>query len=126
VTYGGGLRVSEVTPLHHEDLDRERQLIRVVQGKGQKDRYTLLPRCVLEPLEHYQAVYAEPSAWLFPQRQRAERPLDPTCAQKVYYAAKERAGITKTGGIHALRLMFRLFSRPRPAELGCQIARAGA
>jgi integrase/recombinase XerD len=53
VTYGGGLRLSEVTHLHHEDLDHERQLIRVVAGKGQKDRYTLLPQCVLEPVERY-------------------------------------------------------------------------
>jgi integrase/recombinase XerD len=106
VTYGGGLRVSEVVRLHHEDLDRERQLIRVVAGKGQKDRYTLLPRCVLEPLERYRAVYGQPSPWVFAQRQCPERPLDPTCAQKVYYAAKQRAGITKTGGIHAMRHAF--------------------
>jgi integrase/recombinase XerD len=103
VTYGGGLRVSEVTHLRHEDLDRDRQLIRVVQGKGQKDRYTLLPRCVLEPVERYRTVYGRPSPWVFAQRQHPERPLDPTCAQKVYYSAKARVGITKVGGIHALR-----------------------
>lgn len=43
--------------------------------------------------------------WLFPQRRRAA-PLDPTTAQKIYYAAKQRAGITKGGGIHALRHAF--------------------
>jgi integrase/recombinase XerD len=46
LAYGGGLRVSEVVHLRWGDLDRDRGLIRVEQGKGNKDRYTVLPRCV--------------------------------------------------------------------------------
>jgi site-specific recombinase XerD len=48
-TYAAGLRVSEVTHLRIGDLSSERQQIRVVQGKGRKDRYTLLsPRLLVE------------------------------------------------------------------------------
>ena len=57
LAYGGGLRVSEVVHLRWSDLDRERGLIRVEQGKGKKDRYTVFPRCVREVLERYRKVY---------------------------------------------------------------------
>jgi site-specific recombinase XerD len=50
-------------------------------------------------------VYRPALPWLFPQR-RKPVPLDPSTVQKMYYAAKWRAGITKAGGIHALRHAF--------------------
>jgi integrase/recombinase XerD len=50
-------------------------------------------------------VYRPVRPWLFPQRRKAA-PMDPTTAQKIYYATKQRAGITKIGGIHALRPAF--------------------
>lgn len=103
-TYAGGLRVSEVVRLRDHDLDADRMLIRVEQGKGRKDRYTLLSRRLLEELRHYERVY-RPTPWLFPQRHRAV-PMDPSSAQRMYYAAKARAGIHKQGGIHALRHAF--------------------
>jgi integrase/recombinase XerD len=56
-------------------------------------------------LRHYWQVHRPAQPWLFPQRRKAA-PLDPTTAQKIYYAAKRRAGITKAGGIHALRHSF--------------------
>jgi site-specific recombinase XerD len=105
-TYGGGLRVSEVVRLRPSDLDAERGLIRVEQGKGKKDRYTLFPRRIGALLGRYEAVYGPARTWLFPQRRRPDRPLDIPTAQKMYYAAKRRAGITKQGGIHALRHAF--------------------
>jgi site-specific recombinase XerD len=104
-TYGGGLRVSEVVHLRVSDIDAQRDLLRVEQGKGRKDRYTLLgPRLVAE-LRHYWQVYRPAPPWLLPQRGKAA-PMDPATAQKIYYAAKHRAGITKVGGIHALRHSF--------------------
>jgi len=106
LTYGGGLRVSEVVRLRHEDLDRERGLIRIEQGKGAKDRYTLLAERAHGDLERYRRVYGETSAWVFPQRGGAQRPMDPTTAQRIYYAAKSCAGVKKRGGIHALRHAF--------------------
>jgi len=104
-TYGGGLRVSEVVRLRVSDIDAQRGMIRVEQGKGRKDRYTLLGPRLLAELRHYWQVYRPVQPWLFPQRHKAA-PMDPTTAQKIYYAAKRRAGITKAGGIHALRHSF--------------------
>jgi integrase/recombinase XerD len=104
-TYGGGLRVSEVVRLRVTDIDAQRGMIRVEQGKGRKDRYTLLGPRLLAELRHYWQVYRPAPPWLFPQRHKAA-PMDPTTAQKPYYAAKRRAGITKAGGIHVLRHAF--------------------
>ena len=104
-TYGGGLRVSEVVRLRVSDIDAGRGMLRVEQGKGGKDRYTLLgPRLVTE-LRHYWQLYRPALPWLFPQRTKPS-PMDTSTAQKIYYAAKARAGITKAGGIHALRHAF--------------------
>lgn len=104
-TYGGGLRVSEVVRLRVSDIDAQRDLIRVEQGKGRKDRYTLLGPRLLAELRQYWQGYHPTRPWLFPQRTKAV-PLDSSTAQKMYYAAKQRAGITKVGGIHALRHAF--------------------
>lgn len=104
-TYGGGLRVSEVVRLRVNDVDAERGMLRVEQGKGRKDRYTLLGPRLLAELRHYWQVDHPARPGLFPQR-RKPVPLDPSTAQKLYYAAKRRAGITKAGGSHALRHAF--------------------
>jgi integrase/recombinase XerD len=104
-TYGGGLRVSEVVRLRVSDIDAQRDVLRVEQGKGRKDRYTLLGPRLLAELRQYWQGYRPVQPWLFPQR-RHPRSMDPTTAQKLYYAAKRRAGITKAGGIHALRHAF--------------------
>jgi site-specific recombinase XerD len=102
-TYGGGLRVSEAVALRPSDIDAERAVIRVVQGKGQKDRYTVWAERLVRELAQYYAVYGSPTHWAFPQRREATRHLDVASAQKIYTAAKRRAGIAKVGGIHALR-----------------------
>ncbi len=104
-TYGGGLRVSEVVRLRVSAIDAERDLLRIEQGKGRKDRYTLLGARLLGELRQYWQVYRPQPPWLFPQRTQPG-PLDPSTAQRMYYAAKQRAGITKAGGIHALRHAF--------------------
>jgi site-specific recombinase XerD len=102
-TYAAGLRVSEVVNLKVGDIDSDRMSLRVEQGKGAKDRYTLLSPRLLEELRSYWRI-DRPPVWLFPSR--TGRPLDVTAAQKIYYAAKLRARITKRGGIHALRHAF--------------------
>lgn len=106
ITYGGGLRVSEVVRLRYKDLDTDRKLIRVEQGKGRKDRYTLLPKRVISEIERYRQVYPEPSPWLFSCHRKTSQPVNVNTAQKAYYGAKRMAGIEKRGGIHALRHAF--------------------
>jgi site-specific recombinase XerD len=103
-TYGAGLRVSEVVNLKLSDIDSCRMMIRVRQGKGNKDRYTMLSNRLLTELRAYYKEH-KPPLWLFYGRQR-DAQMSIGTAQKIYYSSKERAGITKEGGIHTLRHCF--------------------
>lgn len=103
-TYAAGLRVSEVCHLRVADIDSERMALRVEQGKGARDRYSLLPPQLLETLRLYWRTY-RPRVWLFPQR-HADIPVEPGQAQKWFYAARDKAGIAKRVGIHSLRHAF--------------------
>jgi integrase/recombinase XerD len=102
--YGGGLRVSEVVHLQPRDIHSERMLIRVNQGKGRKDRYTLLSHRLLEELRTYWRAY-RPQTWLFPGRD-SSRPLPASSVKKIFTAAKQRAGIQHGHGMHSLRHSF--------------------
>jgi site-specific recombinase XerD len=103
-TYAAGLRVSEVVRLQLTDLDRERLMIRVDQGKRRKDRYTILSPRLLTELDRYGASRSL-TQWLFPARQ-GDQPMSPSTAQHIFVAAKARAGIQKPGSIHLLRHAF--------------------
>lgn len=103
-TYAAGLRVSELIALKITDIDKARMNIRVKQGKGKKDRYTLLPNKLLEELKMYWKVY-KPAYWMFPVIKGSEH-ISVDTAQKAYYKAVERAGIKRKGGIHTLRHSF--------------------
>lgn len=102
-TYGGGLRVSEVVNLKVTDIHSPRMMLHIRQGKGSKDRYTILSQRLLTELRQYW-LDQRPEDWLFPNPHG--KSLSRTCLQQVYYQAKERAGITRGGGIHALRHSF--------------------
>lgn len=104
-TYGAGLRLLEVCHLKPTDIDSDRMTIRVEQGKGAKDRYTLLSPRLLEELRRYWFAY-RPKQWLFPSPRDPEQPLSGHTAHRIFHAAKDRAGIAKAGGIHALRHAF--------------------
>ncbi|MBU4471999.1 MAG: site-specific integrase, partial [Proteobacteria bacterium] len=103
--YSGGLRVSEAVSLKPAHIDSERMLIRVEDSKGAKDRYTLLSKKLLEELRLYWKV-CKPKHWLFPSTRNPEHPIDTSTAQKIFYNAKNKAGITKGNGIHVLRHCF--------------------
>jgi integrase len=98
--YGCGLRLSEVLAVRVADIDSERKLLRIDQGKGAKDRLVPLSPTLLEDLRAYWRLY-RPSHWLFAGR--AGEPLCPTSLQRAFNHAKRRAGVTKVGGIHGLR-----------------------
>lgn len=115
--YGSGLRVSEVVALRPTDIDVERGVVRVVQGKGCKDRYTVLSHRLAMEIECYYEERGRPETWVFWRRNDPSRHCDVTTAQRIYYGAKERAGITKQGGIHALRHAFATHSLEAGVEL---------
>ena len=103
-TYAGGLRVSEVVKLKIKDIHSERMLIRVDQGKGKKDRYTILSERLLKELRIYWTMH-RPRLWLFPSKDPS-KPMHIGTAQKIYYTAKKRAKIKRGRGIHTLRHCF--------------------
>ena len=104
VAYAGGLRLGELIHLKVTDIDSSRMMIRVEQGKGNKDRYTLLSKRLLNELRAYWKAY-QPKTWLFPGK-TPDKPLSESAVQKAIIVAKAKAGIRKSGGIHALRHCF--------------------
>ena len=105
-TYAAGLRVSETCALQVTDIESaaERMCLKVRQGKGAQDRYTLLSPRLLETLRLYWHE-RRPRTWLFPNR-AGTAPIDHKTAQRMYYAARDAAGIPCAGGIHSLRHAF--------------------
>jgi integrase/recombinase XerD len=103
-TYAAGLRVSEVVELVPTNIDSKRMLIRIVNSKRNKDRYTLLSVRLLEELRAYWKVY-QPRTWLFP-RPHGDRPFSDDKARAIFNEAKAKAGINKGGSIHVLRHCF--------------------
>lgn len=105
-TYAAGLRVSEVCALQVTDIESapDRMCLKVRQGKGGQDRYTLLSPRLLESLRRYWCD-RRPRQWLFPNPS-GTAPIDPTTAQRTYAAARDAAGIAPEGGIHTLRHAF--------------------
>lgn len=99
--YGCGLRVSELVAVKVRHVDGERHLLHVEQGKGAKDRAVIVSPTLLMHLRHYWQAY-RPRIWLLPGQRRSE-PLGIQTAQRVFTAAKRRAGVEKVGGIHSLR-----------------------
>jgi len=102
--YGGGLRVSELVRLQPRDIHTERMLIRVEQGKGRKDRYTLLSPRLLEELRAYWREY-RPVRWLFEGRQAGQH-LVARSAGDLFDRIKARARVQHGHGIHCLRHSF--------------------
>ena len=106
LAYGGGLRVSEVIKLKPGDTDSDRMSIWIRGAKGNKDRIVPLSPALLIILRSYAFQYnIGKKGWLFPGEDPNNH-YTTRSLQMVLKQAKERAGLTKEGGIHALRHSF--------------------
>jgi integrase/recombinase XerD len=104
-TYSAGLRASEVIALKPGDIESDRMLIKVENGKGKKDRYTLLSEKLLKELRHYYKSF-RPKTYLFPSSSKKDAPLCYESLRSVYEAARKKAGVNKGPGLHTLRHTF--------------------
>jgi site-specific recombinase XerD len=104
VAYGAGLRVSEVVALKVSDIDSQRMVIRVEQGKGRKDRYVMLSPHLLDLLRAWWKL-ARPQGWLFPGQNRLN-PLTTRQLNRACHAAADTAEIGKRVSLHTLRHSF--------------------
>lgn len=102
--YGSGLRLGELLDLKVSDIDSERMTIVVKSGKGNKDRRALLPRTLLSELRSYDQLF-RPESWLFYATSKHQK-LCRDSISKAFKEAKRKAGVTREGGIHALRHCF--------------------
>lgn len=103
-TYAAGLRVSEATHLRVTDIDSERMVLRVDQGKGRKDRYVMLSPRLLDTLRAYWRS-ERPRLWLFPG-DRPEQPITKGAVEAACQKARRVAGLTKPITPHSLRHAF--------------------
>ena len=102
--YAAGLRISEVLHLKPAAIDRRRMVIRVEQGKGQKDRYVMLSPKLLETLVHYWQV-VRPRQWLFPG-DIPGKPLTRHAVDLACRVALGQSGLTKPVTPHSFRHAF--------------------
>lgn len=102
--YSAGLRLSEATHLQIGDIDSETMRILIRNGKGQKGRYVMLSKRLLEILRDYWKSY-RPKGWLFPGKD-PRQPISPTSVQKAFARAKKVARIEKKATPHSLRHSF--------------------
>jgi len=104
LAYGAGLRIGEAVRVRLSDIDRQRKVLRVSQGKRKKDRYTVLSPALLEMLDRY-CWAARPEDLLFTTRFK-DRPITASTLQRVSKQAQQDAGINKTITPHTLRHSF--------------------
>lgn len=110
ISYGSGLRASEVCHLKINDVDSERMILQVEEGKGQRDRYAMLSPTMLKILR---AWYREgrarekllPGGWLFPG-QNPVNPISTRQLNRLFHQACTDAGIDKRVSLHSLRHSF--------------------
>ncbi len=110
VAYGAGLRANEVAHLSVGDIDSERMVLRVEQGKGKRDRYAMLSPALLELLRawwrHARAQRKMlPGGWLFP----GQNPVNPVTTRQLaraFHRARKAAKIDKAVSLHSLRHAF--------------------
>jgi len=105
--YSAGLRASEVAALKPEHIDSKQMLIKVENGKGEKQRYTILSVKLLKQLRRYYKT-CKPQTYLFPSafKEKKNHPLTYASIYQIYEKARKKAKIKKGAGIHTLRHSF--------------------
>ena len=102
--YAAGLRVSEAVALTVKDIESERMVIHIRQGKGRKDRYVMLSEQLLDLLRTYWTS-TKPQHWLFPGASR-EHPVTTRQLQRVFRTTADAAGFDDNVTVHTLRHCF--------------------
>jgi integrase/recombinase XerD len=107
--YACGLRLLEGVHLQVKDIDSQRKMLHLCQGKGGKDRYVPLPDASLEMLRHYWRTHHN-RVWLFPspnggwlKGENTNGPMHESCVQKAFRGALAESGIHKNATVHTLR-----------------------
>jgi len=103
--YSSGLRISEVLRLRISDIDSKKMQLRIQQGKGRKDRYTILSQVNLKCLREYYKIY-QPEGLLFFAYSYKDRPLSINTVEKEFRIAVRATGIKKNATPHSLRHAF--------------------
>ncbi len=104
ISYGAGLRASEVCNLKVADIDSDRMLIHVDEGKGGKDRKVMLSPDLLDLLRDYW-FEARPAGWLFPGKSKIN-PVSSRQLGRAFNSAKHLVGISRPASLHTLRHSF--------------------
>ena len=110
ISYGAGLRRNEVVHLKVSDIDSDRMIIRVEQGKGAKDRNAMLSPTLLELLRNWYRFartqnHILPGGWFFPG-QNPVNPMSDRQLNRAFHHALDEAGIEKKVTLHSLRHSF--------------------
>ena len=101
--YACGLRLLEGVHLQVKEIDGERQVLHIDQGKGGKDRYVPLPEACLKMLRRHWLTHRNP-VWLFPSPREAEnQPMSESGVQRAFRAAVRKSGVHKRATVHTLR-----------------------
>ena len=125
VLYATGIRRTEASLLKVSDIDSERMVIHIRQGKGSRDRDVPMTPKLLEALREYWR-WKRPKVYLFPSTAGHRGVEQPISDHTIWYACSEaakRAGIKKTIGAHTLRHSFAttLLVRPKRSCAGSLI-----
>jgi len=104
LAYGSGLRLSEICSLKITDIESKQMRILVRHGKGDRDRYALLPESTLKTLREYWKEY-RPKDWLFEAPRIGGKYHDRTLAD-AFKSVLKKSGVKKAGTIHTLRHCF--------------------
>lgn len=107
--YACGLRLLEGVRLQVKDIDSQRKMLHICQGKGGKDRYVPLPDVTLEMLRQHWRTHRN-RVWLFPSPnggwlngENTNGPMNESCVQKAFRGALQQSGVHKEATVHTLR-----------------------